>query len=376
MSGQTTVIRDFQTGDIESVARMFQRTFRGHTGRGKAGGKEKVSKTLMASIEQSFFRHPWNEPGLHSKVAVDEAGCVLGFIGVTPARLEFEGRSLLAAFAGSMMVDDPKANPLIGARLLRAFLAGPQDISLTETANHTALGMWQKLGHPLDPAYSLNWMRVLRPASTALQLLEWRVPLARLLRPFGRIADRAIAAIRRPSFGGSEARRLEFRDVTAEEFGKAMLALKDVYAMRPQWDAHSMDWLMRQSEQKRSFGYPEWRVAYGPDGRAQAAYVYFAKAGGIGWVLQALSLPARAGEMVEDMFAHAHNYGCASVRGAAHPWLTPALLSRQAIFMGRSFYVAHAKDKSLLEPIKAGQALISGIAGERWMPLVGDTFDD
>ncbi|MEB2844736.1 hypothetical protein GAO09_01015 [Rhizobiales bacterium RZME27] len=371
MSGQTTVIRDFEKGDIEGVAGMFQHTFRGVAGSGKA-----VPQSLIASIEQSFFRHPWNEPDLHSKVAVDEAGRVCGFIGVTPARLEFEGRSLLAAFAGSMMVDDPKANPLIGARLLRAFLAGPQDISLTETANHTALGMWQKLGHPLDPAYSLNWMCVLRPASTAVQLMERRVTAARLIRPVGRIADRSIAVLRRPSFGNGEARRLEFRDVTAGEFGQALLALKDVYPMRPQWDAGNIDWFIRQAEQKRSFGYPEWRVAYGPDGRPAAAYVYFAKAGGIGWVLQALSMPARTGEMVEDMFAHAYNYGCASVRGAAHPWLTPALLQRKAVFLGRSFYVAHAKDKSLLEPIKAGQALISGIAGERWMPLVGDTFDD
>jgi len=371
MSGQSTVIRDFEKRDIESVARMFQRTFRG-----KSADKEKVSPSLVASLEQSFFGHPWQDAGLNSKVATDDAGRVLGFIGVIPARLQVGERSVLAAFAGSMMVEDPKANPLIGARLLRAFLSGPQDISLTETANATALGMWQKLGHALDPAYSLNWVRVLRPVSTAVHLLEHRLRLAYLLRPFGRIADRLISVVRRPSFGNGEGRKLEFRDVTREEFGKAALVLKDVYAMHPDWDERSLGWFLEQSEQKRSFGYPEWRVAYGPDSKPAAAYVYFAKVGGIGWVLQALSQPARADEMVEDLFAHAYHYGCASVRGAAHPWLTPALLQRKAAFLGRSFYVAHAKDKTLLEPIKSGQALISGIAGERWMPLVGDTFDD
>ncbi|MGI2032712.1 hypothetical protein ACRQ1B_10025 [Rhizobium panacihumi] len=367
MSGQATIIRDFERGDIDGVARLFQKTFR---------GKSKASSSLNACLEHSFFQHPWDEPGIRSKLAVDEDGKLTGFIGVSPARLELEGRQVLAAFAASMMVENPKANPLIGARLLRAFLAGPQDISLTETANRTALGMWQKLGHPLEPGYSFNWMKILRPVSTGVQLAERSIPAVRLVRPLGRVADRAVAFVRRPQYQGNEGRKLEFRDVTPAEFGRALMVLKDVYAMRPRWDAGSLEWFLGEAEQKRSFGYPEWRVAYNPDGRPVAAYAYFAKAGGIGWVLQAVSVPARTGELVEDLFAHADAYGCASVRGAAHPWLIPALMQRRAIFLGRAFYVAHARDKSLLEPVKAGQALISGLAGESWMRLIGDRFDD
>ncbi|MGF9565506.1 hypothetical protein [Neorhizobium sp. JUb45] len=371
MSGQTTIIRDFERGDIDGVARLFQLTFRG-----ASKGKVSPSVSLNACLEQSFFQHPWADPGISSKVVVGEGGHVSGFIGVLPARLEIDGRSITAAFAGSMMVENPKADPLAGARLLRAFLAGPQDISLTETANSTALGMWQKLGHPLDPGYSFNWMKVLRPVSTGMQLMERSLPVARVLRPLGRIADRAVSVIRPPSFTGGEARRLEFRDVTMQEFGNALLSLKDAYAMRPAWDDGTLGWFLDQAEQKRNLGYPEWRVAHGPDGRPVAAYAYFAKMGGIGWVLQAVSLPARAADLVDDLFAHAHAYGCASVRGAAHPWLIPSLMQKRAIFMGRAFYVAHARDKSLLEPIKAGQALISGLAGESWMRLIGDRFDD
>lgn len=367
MSGQATTIRDFERCDIDGVAHLFQKTFR---------GKSQTSPSLNTCLEQTFFQHPWDQPGIRSKVAVDEGGRLAGFIGVSPARLELEDREVLAAFAGSMMVEDPKANPLVGARLLRAFLAGPQDISLTETANATALGMWQKLGHPLEPGYSFSWMKILRPASTGVQLAERSFPAARLVRPLGRIADRAISFVRPPQRFDGDGRKVAFRDVTKAEFGAALLVLKDQYPMRPRWDAPSLDWFLTEAEQKRSFGYPEWRVAYGPDGRPVAAYAYFAKAGGIGWVLQALSVPARTGDLVEDLFAHAREYGCASVRGAAHPWLTPALMQRRAIFLGRAFYVAHAKDKSLLEPVKAGQALISGLAGESWMRLIGDRFDD
>jgi hypothetical protein len=44
------------------------------------------------------------------------------------------------------------------------------------------------------------------------------------------------------------------------------------------------------------------------------------------------------------------------------------------MFYGRSFYVAHARDKTLLEPIAQGRALISGLAGESWTRLIGDRF--
>lgn len=369
MGGQATIIRDFERSDIEPVARLFLRTFR------KRAAKA-VPASLTACLTQSFFEHPWDEPGIRSKVASDEAGNVSGFIGVVPARLELEGRPLLAAFAGSMMVEDPKANPLAGARLLRAFLAGPQDISLTETANATALGMWQKLGHPLDVGYSFNWLRPLRPVSTGVQLLERSLPGVGLMAPLGRIADRVVSFVRPSPFARSDSRKLEFHDVGPEEFGTAVLSLKDIYPLRPRWDAGNIGWIVQQAGQKRNFGYPEWRVAYGPDGRPVAAYAYFARVGGIAWVLQALAVPARAGDLVDDLFAHAYAYGCASVRGSAHPWLTAALMQRRAIFLGRAFYVAHAKDKSLLEPVRAGQALISGLAGESWMRLIGDRFDD
>jgi len=359
-------VRDFERGDVEPVARLFQKAFR---------NSKRQPPSLSAYLEEAFFDHPWAEPDIRSKVFAEADGRVTRFVGIFPARLEFDGRPVRAAFAGSLMVEDPKENPLAGARLVRAFLSGPQDISLTETANQTALGMWQKAGHPLDPGYSLNWLRVLRPASTGVQLLERRLGAARLLRPFGRITDRAASFVGRTSIRPVHGGKLTFRDVTPDVFGKALLALKDVYPLRPRWDEGNIGWFLAQAEQKQIFGYPEWRVGYAADGRPLAAYVYFAEPGGIGWVLQALSAPAMMGELVDDLFAHAYQLGCAGLRGAAHPWLIPALMIRRTFFYSRSFYVAAARDKSLLEPVRSGQALISGLAGEGWMRLIGDRFD-
>ncbi|MBW6423284.1 hypothetical protein KX729_17645 [Rhizobium sp. XQZ8] len=363
---EAATVRDFERNDIEAVARLFQKTFR---------GSKTQSPALMAHLADVFFDHPWNEPDIRSKVFVEANGAITGFVGIFSSRLELEGRPLRAAFASSLMVENPKENPLAGARLVRAFLNGPQDISLTETANQTAMNLLQKSGNPLDPAYSLNWLRVLRPASTAVQLAERRVGAARILRPFGRVADRLMYFGRKVPFSSGENSKIKFKDVTPDVFGNALLSLKDLYPLRPRWDEASIRWFIEQAEQKRNFGYPEWRVGYSADNRPLAAYAYFTNPGGIGWVLQALSTPALTGDLVDDLFAHAYEMGTAALRGAAHPWLIPALMTRRSFFHSRSFYVAAARDKSLLEPIRSGQALVSGIAGEGWMRLIGDRFD-
>lgn len=363
------VVRDLEREDLPAVAQLFQRTFR---------QAASAPPSLVTHLHDILFDHPWFDEEIRSKVFVSAQRQIRGFIGVFPARLELEGRPLRAAFAGSLMVDEHEENPLAGARLLRAFLAGPQDLSLTETANATALGMWQKLSLPLDVGYSLNWIRIFRPATAAVNVLGRMSGAGNLLRPFGVLADRVaekvgFSSLRFPTSQGPH--RLQFRDVSRDEFRDAALALKDSFPLRPQWDAESLDWLIRQASQKRRYGEPSWRIGESRTGRLASAYVYFGRPGGIGWLLQALCSPAAAGELVDDLFSHADASGCAALRGGGHPWLTPELLRRQTAFHGRAFYLAHARDPSLLQPIHSGQALISGLAGENWMRLIGDSFD-
>tara|TARA_R110002051_G_scaffold23525_1_gene59253 strand:- start:3998 stop:5110 length:1113 start_codon:yes stop_codon:yes gene_type:complete len=361
-------VRDLEREDLPAVAKLFQKTFR---------KVDTLPSSLVPYLGTVFLDHPWADADIRSKVLVGAAGKVEGFIGVFPMRLEWEGRSLRAAFAGSMMVEGHERNPLAGARLLRAFLAGPQDISLTETANAVTLGMWQKLSLPPDLGYSLNWLRIFRPAEAAVNVMEMVSGVARVLRPIGSFADlvaerSGLSTLRAPV---SPARRVQFQDATREEFRDAVLTLKDAFPMRPQWDRPWLDWLLDHAAQKRNFGEVAWRVGLSRNGELAGCYGYFGRPRGIGRLLQALCAPAVAGELVDDLFAHADQSGCAGLRGAGHPWLTPDLLTRRTAFFGRTYYLAHARDKALLQPIQSGQALITGLAGENWMRLIGDSFD-
>ncbi len=227
------------------------------------------------------------------------------------------------------MVDRHEQNPLAGARLLRAFLTGPQDISLTETANALALGMWQKLALPLDIAYSLNWLRILRPAGTAVQVAERGLKAARFLRPVASLSDgmierMGVKAFRAPPIHG--AGRVNFWDASREDFTQAVLKLSELFPLRPQWNRASLDWFMDHAQEKRQFGKPSVAYRRVPQRRAGRLFtsITVARAGLAGYCRPSAHqiLPAKWSTICLHMPIAA---GCVAIRGAGHPWLTPEL---------------------------------------------------
>ena len=60
--------------------------------------------------------------------------------------MELDGEHLRAAICTTWMVDDHEADPFAGARLLKAVLSGPQDLSFSETSNDLSTAMWRSLG--------------------------------------------------------------------------------------------------------------------------------------------------------------------------------------------------------------------------------------
>lgn len=371
--GSADHVRPLEPQDIPAVGRLFVKAFR------KRSRTSEPTLALLEHLKQVYFDNPWHDPAITSRVFVDGTGEIKGFIGVHVQPMHFEGRPLRVAFAGSLTVDEPDRHPLAGARLIRSFLSGPQDISITETANTKALRMWQKLGIPLDTQYSLNWIRLLRPATATVSVLKHRRDAARFLFPPAHLADKAVARLMSDPFRPHlepGPRRLMFLDTDRSTFERAALELSHLYPLRPDWDETSLAWFSSHGAVKRNFGEPCYRLATGRDGTPVAAYVYFRRADDFAWLLQSFVRPQQAGDLIDDMLMDAHRFGCSAVRGAAQPWLHGALICRRTLFLSRTFYLVHAKDKTLMAPFRDGMALASGLAGESWMRLIGDHFQD
>ena len=152
-------IRPCLAEDIPAVADLFQKTFR--------NARRPPPPALQSVLRELFFEHPWQDPELPSRVS-EADGKLIGFIGVLPVHMSFRGRKLRAAVPSSIMVDDPQKHPLAGAKLMRAFLNGPQDLSFSEPISPLAQTMWEKAGGETAPSESMEWLRVLRPVGLAL----------------------------------------------------------------------------------------------------------------------------------------------------------------------------------------------------------------
>lgn len=357
-------IRSFAEEDVAAVARLFQATFRG-------GGEAPAS--LSVALADTFLRHPLFDPQVSSRVHVGADGIVTGFIGVIPARMDIGGERLRVAVAGSLMVDAPEKDPLAGARLMRSFLGGPQDLSVSETANEVSVRLWTRARGDLEAGYSLDWLRVLRPAALAVAIASERQPLARLARPLAAPVDAVARRLARDSLTADQP-ETSGREVGEDELIPALIDLAGAYSLRPAWDPQLLHWYLRQATDKERYGLVRRRLLFDRRGALVGCSIFYARRRGIAWVLQLLAAPGSEAAVIADVVAEADVAGCSGVRGRAQPRFFPALMRSRAVFLHRSSTVVLSAREDVRNAIRSGDALITGLAGESWTRLIGGEF--
>jgi hypothetical protein len=366
-------IKTLGQADISSVAELFQRILR--------RSRQPVTPSLEACLANLFLDGPDCDPDINSHVHVRDDGVVSGFIGALPLPMLVGDKPVRGALCGTLMVDDHGSDPFAGARLMRAFLAGPQDISLTETANDISTAMWRKLRGTVLPDHSLEWLRIIRPAGFIADKAAGVIGAARLFAPLAKPLD---ALFRR---GSSEPRWTSLPSVatpgnsfpTVDTDDAAAVALfqqfTEPYAARPRWEPERLRRMVAESRRKALYGSMVRRTVTARDGRPVGMFLYYGDPGRIGRVVQILSAPGQAGAVIDSMLAHADERGMVALRGRTMPVLLDAMLGRRFVFLHASSSIVHARDPALLEPFRAGKAFFNGFAGESWSRLIGDSFD-
>lgn len=361
-------VRVFDSSHAGEVARLFHKTFRGNKG--------PVAASLAPYLREIFLEHPWHDPELPSLVHVAEDGRVDGFIGVLPLRLTFEGRRARAAIAGSLMVNEPEKNPLTGAKLMRKFILGPQDITITESANAVAQSLHAKLRGRLLPLTSMEWFKVFKPFGTGVALASRSFRAAKFLAPFARLGDGLLSRVKTPWL--EEARPassglLKSEDVDAGRFAAFALRSSAQFALRPDWDESMVNWLLTHAAKKETYGPMICRLVYGRGDAPIGGYVVYLRPGGMAWVLQIFAEMGRADPVVDDLVSYARSRGALAVRGRSQPMLMESLLKRGCVFMHRSATIVHTNDEALMAAA-SGNSLINGLAAESWSRLIGGEF--
>ncbi|MEJ1160196.1 hypothetical protein [Prosthecomicrobium sp. N25] len=356
-------IRACTAEDIPAVAALFQKTF--------VDARRPVPAGLADCIRGLLFGHPDFDPEIASRVLVED-GRVVGFAGVVPLRMWFRGRRLRAAVPTSLSVEDPQRRPLAGAKLVRAFLQGPQDLSISEPTNVQAQKLWVALGGETVTAESMEWLKVLKPAGLAVALAADALPAARFARPAARLVDRFAGR-----FVGAVPARPAGLAVEATDDGGFATAVADAmetYALRPDWPSDSFAWQLSHAAGNRSRGPLRRLVMRDGKGRVAGAALYQGAPGGVGWVLQLLARPEAARAVLAALMADAAAAGCVAVKGRTQARLLDGLLDAGALLFRRHTSMVHARDPEIAAAVRAGEAITSGFAGEAWMRHVSDRW--
>lgn len=358
-------IRPMTTADVEAVAGLFRKRFPPRRSIAPDG--------LIRAIGDLYLPRAEISKEVASLVSYTEDGVLNGFIGAHPMPFLVDGKAYMAALCGGHMVDQTRADKLVGPRLLRTLLKGQQDLSISDTANAISDAMWRRMKAEVLPDYSLEWVRVFRPASFLAQVVGRRWPRALrsfghpwVTRPFDKIGKKFL-----PFLGEVEPSHCAERDIPDdEEFADVLRQFTSHFSACPNWSRMPLSEMVARARLKPDFGDLSRRLVTHA-GKPIGVYHLHAKPKGIGRVLQITSAPGAERRVIDRIFKTAREWELAGVQGRTQPALLSAMMARRCVFSNMSSTAVHARDANLLVPFQRGDAFLNGFAGEGWTPFFG-----
>jgi len=292
---------------------------------------------------------------------------------VLPRPMLLHGRPLRVAVGCQIVVDPDKRNGLTALQLGKAFLSGPQDLSLADGANEPVRRMWNGLGGTTSLLYSLHWTRLLRPARYVCSLLEQRNPsaIARSARPLATPLDAIFARLRPNRFDFEETQ------LTEEPLNPAvMLAhLPDMMAgrsLQPAYDSRGLAWLLEQTARKTRHGDLRARAVLDRGRGLVGWYLYYVEAHGVGEVLQLVARDPHFDSVLQRLLADAWRNRAVAVRGRLDPRYIQELSNRHCWLRRESTWtLVHSCRDEVSAAILQGDAFLSRLEGEWWLRFQG-----
>ncbi len=273
-------VREFSRTDVPAVADLWLKVFCHRDG---------ISpQSLRSCFEEMFLDHPWHAIPLPSLVYEDKDGAVAGFLGVLPRLMSFKGSPVHTAVTSQFMVDSSRHHGNAAIELMKRFLAGPQELSLTDGATQGARRIWEALRGEVATTYSCLWTRVLRPTRYALYLMKRKnalKPLANAAKPFALALDAAVTRMPLTPYPLPTTSSAA-EDASTEDLVRCVAELSPRWTLRPSYTLDSLEWLLRKAGEAKSRGQLRKVIVRSEKRDVLGWYIYYAKPGGVAKVLQ------------------------------------------------------------------------------------------
>lgn len=356
-------IRPLERADLPGVCRLYQAVIR--------SGTADPPPPLIDYFARTVLDHPWVDPALPSLVCQDPDGAIVGFLGSHARRLRVDGRPVRMAVSGQLVADPAPRHRGVGGLLLRRYLAGPQDLTITDGATDTVRRMWTGLGGQPLVCASIGWMRVFQPGATGRALLSGRTGRSRIARSLRFAAAPADAAARALLRGQADLRPAQpaatAEPLTVEALLTELNRAGRLLRLHPDYDAEYLNWLFAELAVVDVRGTPVRHLVRDARGRVAGWYVYYLLPGGIAQVLQ-VAAPGGDAELVLDQLCwHAARGGAVAVQGRLEPALVGLLRGHRCLLRRADWALVHCADSSILGLLGSPAALLTRLDGEWWM---------
>jgi hypothetical protein len=349
-------VRRFTRYDVPRVTRLHQTVF-------PQNGERRSEDDYSAYFNNVYLENPAGVERFPSLVYEDDAGQIAGFLGVVHRRVVLDDCRYEAAVSSQFIVDPQASVALVAVKLARAFLEGPQDLSIADEATDAARAVWERLGGSTALLHSLYWTRPLRPARLGLSFARERKPLAPFaiaLTPFASAIDALVTYI-----PGSHFRQPE-PSAQAEELSAhtALAYAPELYrgTLWVEYDEPTFQWLLDRATAR---GGHVLKHAFRNGLDVVGWYICHLDEAGHAEVAHLAATPASIKDVLDHLFYHAWRHGATSVSGRVDPRFMQALSDHYCVLHRRGPWVLIKTTKpELLSAFQTGKASISPLDGE------------
>jgi hypothetical protein len=362
-------IRPMERDDLDAVAELYERVVRSGS---------QPSARLRSWFERMLFDHPWVDSEIPSLVAVDANGGLDGFLASHVRRLQIDDREGRLACSGQLVSDPDARRRAPGALLLKSYLDGPQDLTITDGATEVVRVMWERLGGELAHPQSIEWWQPLRPGSLAAAL--WARGRGRDRPPWplgalGRAADAAVPTRRlsRVATVGTrppdkEREPVQVEPLTADALVAELPDLAARLRLHPRYDLDFTAWLLDELASTRERGELRARLVRSEDRGVLGWFVYYLVPRGPSSVISvAAPDEPRTGAVLDALIDDARAGGAAGVHGRLEPRLAAPVAARGCLLRYAGQALVHAHDPLIASLATSRHALLTRLEGEWWM---------
>jgi hypothetical protein len=220
---------------------------------------------------------------------------------------------------------------------------------------------------------TMRWLLALRPAALGLAVADrqQRRPLVRAVAPAARLVDRIAAGRLRPP-----AATAELRDSSVAAVYDFLEELGDDGQLGFGGTLAEFEWLVNMMRRRTRFGPLSVLTLHSRRETPSGAVIYFPNRRGVAQVAVASAAPGQHGPLLAALRRHAYDQGSVGLMGHADARLAMEMRHMPCAYIYRNdFTVLHARESSLLDPLRNGDLAMTRLTGEWWTRLQGDVFD-